>query len=122
MPVSAKNRDATEQRAKQDRIRPAGFLEIEAAKADGRWDAAFAFQGKAELPEYLAAALSSNEAARQFFEALDRANRFAIIYRVNDAKRSETRAKRIARFMEMLAGREAIHLLKSSKTAPPPER
>ena len=119
---SAKNRDAAEQLAKQGRIRSAGFLEIEAAKADGRWDAAYASQGKAEIPEDLAAALSSNEAARQFFEVLDRANRFAIIYRVNDAKRPETRAKRIAHFMEMLARREAIHPLKSSKTAPPPER
>ncbi|MDE2253398.1 MAG: YdeI/OmpD-associated family protein [Betaproteobacteria bacterium] len=63
------------------------------------------------MPEDLAVALASNAAAKQFFEALDRAHRFAIIDRVNEAKRAETRAGRIANFVEMLARGEAIHLL-----------
>lgn len=113
---SEKNRSTADRLAKEGRLRPAGLAEIKAAKADGRWDAAYASQGKAEIPEDLEAALASNAAARRFFDALDRANRYAVIYRVNDAKRAETRARRIANFVEMLARGEAIHPLKASRT------
>jgi uncharacterized protein YdeI (YjbR/CyaY-like superfamily) len=91
----------------------AGLAEIEAAKADGRWEAAYASQAKAEIPHDLAAALQSDEAAKQFFETLDRANCYAIIYRVGEAKRPETRANRIEKFVQMLARRETIHPLKT---------
>ena len=114
---SAKNRETAERLAKQNRIRPAGLIQIEAAKRDGRWDAAYPSQSKAEVPEDLAAAIAANTVAKRFFEAVDRANRYAIIYRVNDAKRSETRARRIAEFVKMLARGETIHPLKSSKRA-----
>ncbi|HWK63162.1 MAG TPA: YdeI/OmpD-associated family protein [Eoetvoesiella sp.] len=114
---SAKNRDTADRLEKEGRLRPAGLAEIEAAKADGRWDAAYASQGTAEIPEDLAAALASNEAARRFFETLDRANRYAVIYRVNDAKRAETRARRIVNFVEMLARGETIHPRKASRTS-----
>lgn len=106
---SAKNRAAADRLARLGRLLPAGLAEIDAAKADGRWDAAYASQGKAEPPQDLLAALRSNNAALHFFERLDRANRYAIIYRVDQAKRPETRAKRISKFIDMLARGETIH-------------
>jgi uncharacterized protein YdeI (YjbR/CyaY-like superfamily) len=106
---SAKNREAADRLRMQGRLQSPGLAEVEAAKSDGRWEAAYASQGKAEVPEDLAAALASRETAKRFFEALDRANRYSIIYRVNDAKRTETRAQRIAQFVEMLARGETIH-------------
>jgi uncharacterized protein YdeI (YjbR/CyaY-like superfamily) len=112
---SAKNRDTAERLAKQGRVGPAGQAEIGAAKRDGRWDAAYLSQGKAELPEDMAAALAASKAAKTFFETVDRANRYAVIYRVNDAKRPQTRARRIAEFVEMLARGETLHPLKASR-------
>jgi uncharacterized protein YdeI (YjbR/CyaY-like superfamily) len=106
---SAKNRATASLLADQGRLSPAGRAEVDAAKADGRWDAAYASQGRAEPPQDLLAALGSNKAALRFFETLDRANRYAVIYRVGEAKRPETRAKRIAKFVEMLARGETIH-------------
>ena len=106
---SAKNREAADRLLVQGRLQPPGLAEVEAAKSDGRWDAAYVSQGKAEVPEDLAAALASNKTANRFFESLDRANRYSIIYRVNDAKRPETRAQRIAKFVKMLARGETIH-------------
>jgi uncharacterized protein YdeI (YjbR/CyaY-like superfamily) len=106
---SAKNRATADLLAKQDRLLPAGMAEVNAAKADGRWDGAYASQGRAEPQDDLIAALRSNKRALSFFENLDRANRYSIIYRVGEAKRPETRAKRIAKFVEMLARGETIH-------------
>jgi uncharacterized protein YdeI (YjbR/CyaY-like superfamily) len=106
---SAKNRATAERLAQEGRLKPAGLAEVEAAKSDGRWDAAYESQGKAETPRDLAEALALSEAASRFFETLDRANRYSIIYRVNDAKRPETRAKRIEQFVQMLARGETIH-------------
>lgn len=106
---SAKNRATAERLAELGRLLPAGLAEIDAAKADGRWDAAYASQGMAEPPQDLLAALRSNKVALHFFEGLDRANRYSIIYRVSEAKRPETRAKRIVKFVEMLARGETIH-------------
>jgi uncharacterized protein YdeI (YjbR/CyaY-like superfamily) len=114
---SAKNREAAERLLVQGRLQPPGLAEVEAAKSDGRWEAAYDSQGKAEVPEDLAAALASRETAKRFFETLDRANRYSIIYRVNDAKRTETRAQRIAQFVEMLARGETIHPRKASRRA-----
>ena len=111
---SANNRATAERLTLLGRLRPPGLAQIEAAKNDGRWAAAYASQGKAEIPQDLEAALAVNEAAKRFFETLDRANRFSVIYRVNDAKRPETRAKRIVQYVGMLARGETIH---PSKTA-----
>ncbi len=119
---SAKNRTAAEQLARQGRLHPDGLAEIMAAKADGRWDAAYASQAQAELPQDLAAALASNDGAKRMFDALDRANRYAIIYRVNDAKRAQTRARRIANFVEMLARGETLHPLKAPRRSTRGER
>lgn len=114
---SANNRATAERLAQHGRLRPAGLAEVEGAKNDGRWAAAYASQGKADLPQDLETALAADEAAKSFFETLDRANRFAIIYRVNDAKRPETRAKRIAQYVGMLARGETIHPKKAAKPA-----
>src|SRR5581483_6166267 len=114
---SAKNRASADRLASQGRLGAAGLAEIEAAKLDGRWDAAYASQRTAEIPEDLAAALVADEPAKRFFDQLDGANRFAVIYRVNDAKRPETRAKRIAQFVRMLARGETIHPRKPGRNA-----
>ena len=114
---SANNRAIAERLALHGRLRPAGLAQVEAAKNDGRWAATYASQGKTEIPRDLEAALALDEAAKRFFERLDRANRFAIIYRVNDAKRPETRAKRIAQYLGMLARGETIHPSRKARKA-----
>ena len=93
----------------QGRMQPSGLREVEQAKADGRWDAAYAGQRAAEVPDDLRQALEANPAAQAFFSALDRANRYAILYRVQDAKKSETRARRIAQFVIMCAEGRKLH-------------
>ena len=111
---SAKNRGAADRLAREGRLKAPGLEQIEQAKADGRWDAAYQSQGKAEPPPDLLQALARNAKAMRSFDTLDRANRYAIIYRVNDAKRPETRNKRIARFVEMLARGETLHPRKAT--------
>jgi uncharacterized protein YdeI (YjbR/CyaY-like superfamily) len=91
------------------RMRPAGLRQVEQAQADGRWDAAYEPQSRIGVPGDLAAALASNERARAFFDRLDSANRYAILYRIADANRPETRARRIAAFVAMLAEGKKIH-------------
>jgi uncharacterized protein YdeI (YjbR/CyaY-like superfamily) len=90
-------------------MRPAGMAEVEAARADGRWDAAYEGQRTTKIPEDLQRELDANEAAREFFTTLDSANRYAIVYRLNDAKKPETRERRLRRFVEMLERGEKIH-------------
>ncbi|MFF2845999.1 YdeI family protein [Streptomyces sp. NPDC058001] len=97
------NRDKVAALIEQGRMRPAGLAEIERAKADGRWEAAYDGPRTASVPDDLAAALQDNPAAATFFETLDRQNRYAILYRIQDAKRPETRARRITKYVEMLA-------------------
>jgi uncharacterized protein YdeI (YjbR/CyaY-like superfamily) len=87
----------------------AGLAEVRRAQADGRWEKAYAGQRTADVPADLQAALDAEPAARAFFTTLNAANRYAIIYRVNDAKKPETRARRIARFVAMLAAGEQLH-------------
>ena len=91
------------------RMALAGHAEIEAARADGRWDAAYAPQSSASLPYDLAAALDAEPGARAFFDGLDSANRYAILYRVHEAKKPETRTARIAKFTAMCARGEKLH-------------
>ena len=88
------------------RMTDAGRAAVDSAKADGRWDAAYAGQATAEMPPDLAAAIAAVPEAQAMFDVLTRVNRFALIYRTNSAKRPETRSKRIAGFVEMLAGGE----------------
>ncbi len=91
------------------RMRPAGLREVERAKADGRWDAAYEPQSAATVPDDLRLELEGNEGAREFFETLDKANRYAILFRIQDAKKPETRARRIAKYIEMLAEGKKLH-------------
>ena len=91
------------------RMRPAGQREIDAAKADGRWERAYAGPSAGEVPEELAALLAKNAKARRAFEALSSANRYAFCWRVQTAKRPETRAARAKRFVEMMLRGETLH-------------
>ena len=91
------------------RMRPAGEREVERAQADGRWAAAYAPPSTATVPDDLQAALDADPAAAAFFAALDAQNRYAILHRVHDAKRPETRARRIAKFVAMCAAGEGLH-------------
>ena len=84
-------------------MRPAGLREVERAKADGRWDAAYEPQSAATVPEDLRLELERDEGAREFFETLNSTNRYAILHRIQGAKKPETRARRIAQYLEMLA-------------------
>lgn len=90
-------------------MRPSGLSAVESAKADGRWAAAYEPQSRASVPDDLKNALASNKAAQAFFDALDGHNRYAILYRINDAKKPETRVKRIATYVQMLARGETLH-------------
>lgn len=90
-------------------MKPAGLREVEAARADGRWDRAYASQSAATVPEDLARALAADEQAAAFFATLDRANRYAILYRIAGARRAETRARRIATYVEMLREHRKLH-------------
>lgn len=92
-----------------ERMRPAGLAQVEAARADGRWDRAYANQADARPHPDFQAALDANPRASAFFATLRGTTRYAFIYRVGDAKRPETRARRIARFVELLARGETLH-------------
>src|SRR3954452_3053118 len=105
------NRDKVEALMAAGAMRPAGLRQVEAAKADGRWDAAYDSQRTAAVPDDLQQALDANPQAAAFFATLTGSSRYAILYRVQDAKRPETRAKRIAQFVAMLEKGDAPHLL-----------
>ena len=91
------------------KMRPTGLAAVESAQRDGRWDAAYDSPSKATVPEDLAAALAANPRAAAFFATLDATNRYAILHRTHTAKKAETRVRRIARFVEMLARNEKLH-------------
>jgi uncharacterized protein YdeI (YjbR/CyaY-like superfamily) len=91
------------------RMRPAGLAEVEQAKADGRWAAAYEPQSAITVPDDLAAELASNKSAKAFFETLTGVNRYAILYRITSARRPETRARRIAQYVVMLAEHKKIY-------------
>lgn len=93
----------------EGRMRPSGFAQIDAAKNDGRWADAYAPASSATVPPDLRDALDANPEAAEFFSRLKGANRYAIIYRVSSVKRPETRAKKIATFVEMLERGETLH-------------
>ncbi|TQL47673.1 uncharacterized protein YdeI (YjbR/CyaY-like superfamily) [Homoserinimonas aerilata] len=105
---SQRNREYIERLTAEGRMRPAGIAQVEAAKADGRWDAAYRVADKT-VPDDLQAALDASPRASELFATLSSQNRFAIIFRTNGAKRPETRARRIAGFVEMLERGETPH-------------
>ena len=91
------------------RMREAGLAQVAAAQADGRWEAAYASQKDMEVPADLLAALEANPEAQRFFETLNKVNRYALCYRIGRAKRQETRAATIEKFVAMLARGEKLH-------------
>jgi uncharacterized protein YdeI (YjbR/CyaY-like superfamily) len=93
----------------QGRMRPAGRAAVDAAKADGRWAAAYAPPSEAEAPADLLAAIAADPAAQAMFDVLTKANRFALIHRVNAVKRAQTRERKIAEIVAMLARHETIY-------------
>lgn len=103
------NREKAEALIATGKMRPAGLAQVEAAKGDGRWDAAYEGQAAAEVPPDLQRELDRNTAAREFFATLDGANRYAIVYRLGEAKKTETRARRLRKFVEMLERGEKVH-------------
>jgi uncharacterized protein YdeI (YjbR/CyaY-like superfamily) len=103
------NREKAERLIASGAMRPAGLAAVEAAKADGRWEAAYEGQRTAKVPLDLQRALAANPAAAAFFDSLDSANRYAIVYRLEEAKKPETRARRLEKFVAMLERGEKIH-------------
>jgi uncharacterized protein YdeI (YjbR/CyaY-like superfamily) len=103
------NREKAEALISAGRVRPAGLAEIEAAKADGRWENAYAGQRTAKVPADLQRELDANPVAAEFFAGLDSANRYAILYRLDDAKKPETRERRLRKFVAMLERGEKLH-------------
>ena len=103
------NRDRAEALIVAGRMHPGGQAQVDAAKADGRWARAYPGQKDAAVPADLAAALAADLQAKKFFETLTNANRYAILYRIHDAKRPQTRAARIAMFVQMCHNGETIH-------------
>ncbi len=108
-PWSERNCGIVTRLIEEGRMRPAGLAAIESAKKDGRWGRAYASQKHATVPADLQRALEAEPAALAFFGTLESHNRYAVLYRVQDAKKPETRAKRIADFVGMLARGETLH-------------
>ena len=106
---SKANRAKAEALIRSGRMQPSGMAEIEQARSDGRWDAAYEGARSAVVPADLQAALDAEPEAGAFFAALDRANRYAVLWRVQTAMKPETRARRIATLVAMLGRGEKIH-------------
>jgi uncharacterized protein YdeI (YjbR/CyaY-like superfamily) len=106
---SKRNTGIAERLIAEDRMRPAGHAEVERAKADGRWEAAYAGPASMEVPADLAEALAAEPKAQAMFESLNSQNRYAVLYRIATAKRADTRARRIEHFVTMLARGETVY-------------
>jgi uncharacterized protein YdeI (YjbR/CyaY-like superfamily) len=103
------NRDKATALIASGQMQPAGHAEVERARGDGRWERAYAGAATIEVPPDLRKRLDETPAAAEFFATLNSINRYAVLYRIQDAKRPETRARRIETFVEMLARGERIH-------------
>ena len=114
-PWSARNVGLVERLTAEGRMHPAGLAEVERAKADGRWDDAYEGPASAKVPDDLAAAIAANADAAAMFEVLTSQNRFALILRTEQAKRPETRARRVEQFVDMLARGETIYPQKRTR-------
>ncbi|WP_138732389.1 YdeI/OmpD-associated family protein [Modestobacter excelsi] len=106
---SQKNVETVARLVADGRMRPAGLAAVEAAQADGRWDRAYAGSATITVPDDLAAALAAEPAAESFFAGLDKTNRYAVLWRVHTAATPQTRAKRIAACVQMLAEGRRFH-------------
>ncbi len=92
-----------------NKMQPAGLRQVELAQADGRWEAAYEPQSKITVPADFQLELDKNPQANEFFQTLNSANRYAILFRIHNAKKPETRAAHIQKFVEMLANKQKIH-------------
>ncbi len=106
---SSRNRSRAAELIADGRVRPSGLAQIEAARADGRWDRAYAPASTADVPDDLALALEARPKAASFFATLTGANRYAILFRIGAVKKAETRARKIEQFVAMLERGETIH-------------
>lgn len=103
------NRENVERLIAEGRMRPAGLAEVQRAKADGRWERAYESQKRSTVPDDLRRELDARPKAKAFFEQLNSQNRYAILYRLQEAKKPETRARRLAKFVAMLEEGEAVY-------------
>ena len=103
------NRQKVMELIEQGAMKPAGLREVERARSDGRWDAAYDSPSTATVPEDLLRELEKNEKAWEFFSELDGRNRYAILYQIQDARRPETRARRIEKYVAMLGEGKKIY-------------
>ena len=106
---SKRNREKVEELTRRGQMKPSGLKAVKAAMENGRWEAAYDSQRTAELPEDFKKELKKNAEAKAFFATLNSVNRYAILFRIQTAKKPETRAKRIRQFIEMLERHEKIH-------------
>lgn len=106
---SARNVEHVARLTEAGRMRPAGMAAVDAAKAQGRWQAAYRGQADMQVPPDLAGALAANPAAAATYAALDAANRYAIVYRLTTLRRAATRERKLAEYVDMLARGESIH-------------
>jgi uncharacterized protein YdeI (YjbR/CyaY-like superfamily) len=102
-PWSKRNIGIVERLTADGRMRPSGLAEVERARSDGRWQAAYAGPASIDVPDDLAAALAAEPVAKAWFDVLTAQNRYAVLYRLHDAKRPETRARRLEQYVGMLA-------------------
>ena len=103
------NRDKVEELTRRGRMKPAGLAQVELAKEDGRWEAAYSSPASLEIPDDLQRALEASPKAAAFFATLNKSNRYGIVYQLEDAKKPETRARRLDKFMGMLERGEKLY-------------
>jgi uncharacterized protein YdeI (YjbR/CyaY-like superfamily) len=103
------NRDKVKELQRDGRLKPAGLAQVERAQHDGRWDAAYESQSRATVPDDLQRALEDTPVAQAFFATLNSVNRYAILYRIQSARKPETRARRIEQFVAMLTEHKTLH-------------
>jgi len=115
---SKRNTTLAERLISEGRMQASGIAEVERAKADGRWEAAYAGPATARVPDDLAAALAAEPKAKTMFGRLTSQNRYAILHRIEAVKRPETRARKIAEFVAMLARGETVHPQRRTKREP----
>jgi uncharacterized protein YdeI (YjbR/CyaY-like superfamily) len=106
---SKRNRARATKLIEEGRMKPSGLREVERARADGRWEAAYDAQSTATVPEDFRRELEKNEEAREFFATLNSQNRYAILHRIQDARRPETRARRIEKYVAMLRDQKKLY-------------
>jgi uncharacterized protein YdeI (YjbR/CyaY-like superfamily) len=117
-PWSQINRDKALGYIQSGHMQPAGMAEIEKARKDGRWDAAYASASQAQIPPDLQAALDRHPGAADFFATVSAQNRYAVLFRIQGAKKPETRARRIQQFAQMLARGETVYPQTTRKATP----